>query len=278
VLGHVAAVLLRFALTGFWPRGGQRSFMVGGVDEFAIEPCHSASTMNALTPATRSLQQITNWVFDLDNTLYPRECNLFAQIDVLISRYMENVTQLPYEEARSLQKTYYRDYGTTLNGLMQRHEVDPDHFLNTVHRIDYSPVPAHPALIDAIRALPGRKFILTNGDVGHARAVLGRLGALEDLFEDIFDIRAMGYRPKPLPESYAAFLAANGIEARQSAMFDDLQKNLVVPHEIGMATVQVIAGAGFTHEQVDAWELEQAAGPHVHHMTADLAGFLTKLP
>ena len=111
--------------------------------------------MNALTPAPRSLAHVTDWVFDLDNTLYPRECNLFAQIDMLISHYVVGVTQLPFDEARALQKTYYRDFGTTLNGLMQRHEVDPDHFLKTVHRIDYSPVPAHPELVDAIRALPG---------------------------------------------------------------------------------------------------------------------------
>jgi putative hydrolase of the HAD superfamily len=234
--------------------------------------------MNALTPAPRSLAHVTNWVFDLDNTLYPRECNLFAQIDLLISHYMVGVTQLPFEEARTLQKAYYRDYGTTLNGLMQRHRVDPDHFLKTVHQIDYSPVPAHPALIAAIRALPGRKFILTNGDVGHAKAVLDRLGGADDLFDGIFDIRAMSYRPKPLPEAYAAFFAAHGIDARRSAMFDDLEKNLLVPHEVGMTTVQVIAGEDFAHEQVEAWELEQTGGPHVHHVTADLAGFLTKLP
>jgi putative hydrolase of the HAD superfamily len=234
--------------------------------------------MNALTPAPRSLAHVNNWVFDLDNTLYPRECNLFAQIDLLISHYMVGVTQLPFEEARMLQKTYYRDFGTTLNGLMQRHRVDPDHFLNTVHQIDYSPVPAHPALVAAIRALPGRKFILTNGDVGHARAVLRRLGDADDMFDDIFDIRAMSYRPKPLPEAYAAFLSAHGIDARRSAMFDDLEKNLVVPHEVGMTTVQVIASENFAHEQVEAWELERTGGAHVHHTTADLAGFLTRLP
>jgi putative hydrolase of the HAD superfamily len=160
---------------------------------------------------------------------------------------------------------------------MQRHEVDPDHFLSTVHNIDYSPVPAHPDLVSAIEALPGRKFILTNGDVGHARAVLKRLGAPDELFEGIFDIRAMSYRPKPLPEAYDAFFAAHGIEVKRSAMFDDLEKNLLVPHEVGMATVQVIATEDFAHEQVDAWELEQTGGPHVHHVTADLTAFLTKL-
>jgi putative hydrolase of the HAD superfamily len=235
--------------------------------------------MNAISPiAPRSFAHVTDWVFDLDNTLYPRQCNLFAQIDVLISHYMVEVTQLPFDEARALQKAYYRDYGTTLNGLMQRHTVDPDHFLNTVHAIDYTPVVAHPELLSAIRDLPGRKFILTNGDVGHARAVLGRLGKADDLFEGIFDIRAMSYRPKPLPEAYEAFFAAHGIDAQRAAMFDDLEKNLMVPHERGMATVQIVAPEDFIHEQVEAWELERTGGDHVHHVTADLAGFLRKLP
>ena len=234
--------------------------------------------MNDLTPSPRSFSHVTDWVFDLDNTLYPRECNLFAQIDLLISDYMVNVTRLPYQEARALQKAYYRDYGTTLNGLMQLHEVDPDHFLTTVHAIDYSPVVAHPDLVDAIRALPGRKFILTNGDVGHAQSVLNRLGNADGLFEDIFDIRAMSYRPKPLAEAYDAFFHKHGIDARRAAMFDDLEKNLMVPHDTGMATVQVIAGEAFVHEQVEAWELERTGGAHVHHMTSDLAGFLRELP
>jgi len=226
----------------------------------------------------RSLSHVTDWVFDLDNTLYPRECNLWAQIDLLISDYMARVTQLPYDEARTLQKSYYREYGTTLNGLMTRHQVDPDDFLRSVHAIDYSPVDSHPALVDAIRALPGRKFILTNGDVGHARSVLGRLGNADDLFVDIYDIRAMQYRPKPLPEAYESFFALHGIDSRRAAMFDDLEKNLKVPHDTGMVTVQVVAGADFAHEQIDAWELERTAGDHVHHVTADLAGFLRKLP
>jgi putative hydrolase of the HAD superfamily len=233
--------------------------------------------MTSQNTAAPSLAHITDWVFDLDNTLYPRECNLFAQIDTLITQYMMSVTKLEFVEARTLQKEYYRDFGTTLNGLMHRHEVDPDHFLSTVHAIDYSPVPSNAALISAIRALPGRKFILTNGDVGHARAVLGRLGPAADLFEDVFDIRAMSFKPKPLPEAYETFFSKHGIDPKRAAMFDDLEKNLVVPHDVGMSTVQVIAGADFAHDQVEAWELERTGGPHVHHVTADLAGFLGKL-
>ena len=234
--------------------------------------------MTHVMPALpRSLSHITDWVFDLDNTLYPRECNLFAQIDSRITRYVMDVTQLDFDAARMLQKTYYRDFGTTLNGLMLKHDIDPDHFLKTVHAIDYSPVEAHPALVAAIRALPGRKFILTNGDTGHAGAVLARLGGA-DLFEQVHDIRAMTYVPKPEKAAYDGFFARHGIDPARAAMFDDLEKNLVVPHESGMVTVQVVAGAGFAHEQVEAWELGRSSGPHVHHVTDDLARFLRERP
>ncbi len=234
--------------------------------------------MNVLSPAlTRTLSHVTDWVFDLDNTLYPRSCNLFAQIDVRITHYVMSVTQLDFGAARALQKGYYRDFGTTLNGLMQQHEIDPDHFLDSVHAIDYAPVDPHPQLVDAIRALPGRKYILTNGDVGHARAVLKRLGA-HDLFEQIHDIRAMTFVPKPHKAAYDGFVAQHGIDPNRAVMFDDLQKNLLVPHEIGMSTVHVVADDSFAHEQVDAWELDRGTGTHVHHVTDDLAQFLTNLP
>jgi len=218
---------------------------------------------------------VTDWVFDLDNTLYPRECNLFAQIDLLISDYTTEVTGLPYAEARALQKAYYRDHGTTLHGLMLHHGVDPDHFLKTVHAIDYSGVPPHPTLVTALAALPGRKFVFTNGDAGHAENVLRQVGA-SGLFADIFDIRSMKYKPKPLPEAYEVFFAAHGIDAKRAAMFDDLEKNLLVPHDVGMVTVQVVAGEDFSHHQVENWELERTGGPHVHHVTSDLAGFLAR--
>jgi len=136
-------------------------------------------------------------------------------------------------------------------------------------------VPAHPALVAALAALPGRKFVFTNGDAGHAANVLKRVGG-EDLFTDIFDIRSMKYQPKPLPAAYETFFAAHGIDATRAAMFDDLEKNLLVPHDVGMVTVQVVAGPDFAHHQVENWELERTGGPHVHYVTDDLAGFLAR--
>lgn len=233
--------------------------------------------MNQMIRLPRSMDTITDWVFDLDNTLYPRECNLFAQIDLKITHYVMELARLDFEAARELQKAYYRDHGTTLNGLMHTHQIDPDHYLNSVHAIDYTPVEPHPELVEAIRALPGRKFIFTNADTGHAQSVLSRLGA-SDLFEAIFDIRAARYQPKPLRKAYESFFGDHGVDPTKAIMFDDLEKNLVVPHETGMVTVQVVAGEGFAHEQVDAWELERgAAHSHVHHTTDNLLDFLRRL-
>lgn len=222
-----------------------------------------------------ALAHVTDWVFDLDNTLYPRSCNLFAQIDTLITRYVMELTGLDFAAARRLQKDHYRDHGTTLNGLMHTHGVDPEHYLSSVHAIDYSPVAAHPELAAAIAALPGRKFIFTNADTGHAEAVLERLGC-GHLFDGMFDIRASGFRPKPERVAYEMFFEKFAIEPANAVMFDDLHKNLLVPHEMGMSTVQVVAGEEFAHEQVDSWELHQAGDHvHVHHITQDIVAFLT---
>ena len=80
-------------------------------------------------PAPADFAHITQWVFDLDNTLYPHHANLFAQIDVRMTDYVSALLELPREEAPKLQKDFYRDYGTTLNGLMSQYGIDPDDFL-----------------------------------------------------------------------------------------------------------------------------------------------------
>jgi len=223
------------------------------------------------------ITDIDNWVFDLDNTLYPRTCDLFAQIDILITKYVMNTTGLEHKDAYKIQKDYYRHNGTTMNGLMQNYGIDPDHYLNFVHDIDYSPVEPDAQLIEAIGALKGKKYIFTNADIGHAEAVLEKLGG-KNLFDGMFDIRATGYAPKPLPIAYDKFLSAFDINPNKAIMFDDLEKNLAVPHALGMKTVQVVANDDFSHAQVEAWELDKGhEHEHVHFITDDLVQFLNKI-
>jgi putative hydrolase of the HAD superfamily len=224
---------------------------------------------------TARFSHVTDWVFDLDNTLYPHHSNLFSQIDVKMTAYVSELLQLPREEARKLQKELYLEYGTTLNGLMERHAIDPDDFLNKVHDIDYSWLSPNPALGDAIRALPGRKFIFTNGDRGHAERTARQLGIL-DHFDDIFDIVAAGLTPKPAPETYDRFVALHGIAGPHAVMFEDLARNLIVPKSLGMMTVLIVPN-NFEPTFSEIWERDPKFDDAVDFVTDDLAAFLSSL-
>ena len=212
------------------------------------------------------------WVFDLDNTLYPASSDLFSQIDARISDYIARHLGLAAEEARLKQKAFYRDYGTTLRGLMIEHEIEPDAFLEYVHDIDYSPVLPNPELGKAIAQLPGKKYIFTNGDRPHAERTAARLGISEH-FDDIFDIVAAGLLPKPNLETYNRFLEKTGVSPARAAMFEDLARNLQVPHKLGMRSVLLVP-EGTRAVFRDEWELEGQNAPHVDFVTDDLTGFL----
>jgi putative hydrolase of the HAD superfamily len=144
--------------------------------------------------------------------------------------------------------------------------------LEFVHKIDHSPLLPNPELGAAIEKLPGRKLILTNGTRKHADAVMQRL-QIHHHFEDVFDIAAADLDPKPLPQVYDRFLHKHGVDPQKAAMFEDLARNLSVPHALGMTTVLVVPPA--TREVFrEGWELEGREAPHVDHVTDDLAGFL----
>ncbi|QGZ36065.1 pyrimidine 5'-nucleotidase [Stappia indica] len=212
------------------------------------------------------------WVFDLDNTLYPPSSDLFSQIDARISDYIARHLGLAADEARAKQKAFYRDYGTTLRGLMIEHQIEPDAFLEYVHDIDYSPVQPNPQLGQAIARLPGRKYIFTNGDRPHAERTAARLGISEH-FDDIFDIVAAGLLPKPNLETYNRFLEKTGVSPARAAMFEDLARNLQVPHKLGMRSVLLVP-EGTRDVFREEWEMEGQNAPHVDFVTDDLTGFL----
>jgi putative hydrolase of the HAD superfamily len=222
--------------------------------------------------AVRGFDRVETWVFDLDNTLYPHHLNLWQQVDERIRDYIADFLQVTRDEAFRLQKDYYRRYGTSLRGLMEEHGLNPDEFLEIVHQIDHSPLTPNPALGAAIAELPGRKLILTNGTRKHAEAVMRRLEIMAH-FEDVFDIAAAELEPKPRPSVYGRFLARHRVDPIKAAIFEDLARNLEVPHALGMTTVLVVPGG--TREVLrEEWELAGRDEPHVDHVTDDLTGFL----
>jgi putative hydrolase of the HAD superfamily len=201
---------------------------------------------------------VETWVFDLDNTLYPPSIRLFDQIEERMGAYIVRTLGLGAAEAQALRGRYWRTYGTTLAGLMREHGHEPGPYLSEVHDIDLSGVLPAPLLSAAIGRLPGRKVVFTNGSREHARRVTQAAG-LDGAFDALYGFEDAAYVPKPEAGAFDTVFALARLEPRRAAMFEDDARNLTVPHRLGMRTVLV--GPAATH-------------PHVHHQTADLAGFL----
>lgn len=218
-----------------------------------------------MTPA---LHHIDTWIFDLDNTLYPASCDLFALIDARMNAYLRNLFSVDETEAHRIQKQYFRDHGTTLSGLMSQHGTDPHHFLDFVHDIEMDRVSANPDLKDALMGLPGRRLVFTNGDVPYAERVLQALG-LESCFEAVHDIHMMDYQPKPHPDAYAGFCKAWSVTPKSALFAEDMARNLKPAKDIGMTTLWVNNGS----EQADG----QACPSYIDHETHEITAWLSGL-
>ena len=185
-----------------------------------------------------SLQFIKTWIFDLDNTLYPPEENIFSQIDKKMTTFIAENLKISHEEAFNIQKQNFIDHGTTLAGFMNtgNSKINPDKFLEYVHDINLNSLKEDNKLRKILLMLPGRKYIFTNGTKKHAENVLKKLN-LENIFQSIFGIKEANYLPKPNIETYNLFLKINNINPKTSIMFEDMGRNLIPAKELGMTTV-----------------------------------------
>lgn len=208
------------------------------------------------------------WIFDLDNTLYPAECDLFPQVRLRMGEFISRTFAITLEEARTLQRKYFLEYGTTLRGLMTVDGIDPTDYLTYVHDIDLGVIGPDEVLGAALRQLPGRKLIFTNASTDHAERVLDRLG-IADQFEDIFDVAAASYIPKPHIGPYDALVEKFGVTPDRAAMVEDMPQNLEPAHALGMTTVLV--------ETSHDWGVDGRTAPHIHHVVEDLPRWLTQL-
>lgn len=223
-------------------------------------------------PSAPSLSGIDVWIFDLDNTLYPASCNLFAQVDRRIGEFIANHFGITRDEARVMQKRFFREHGTTLRGLMVEHDVDPVPFLDYVHAIDVTPVAPSPELGRALERLPGRKVIYTNGSIQHAENVTARLG-IADKFDAMFGIVEAGYVPKPDPRPYVTLVEHYAIDPKTACMVEDIARNLVPAHAMGMTTVWVKSEADWSRP--DGGGI--GTGSHIDYAVDDLIAWLSDL-
>lgn len=224
-------------------------------------------------PTGRAFDHVDTWIFDLDNTLYPASCNLFAQVDHRMGEFIAKTIGVPYAHARHLQKSYYRQFGTTLSGLMQVHKLRPEPFLDYVHDIDLSVLQPSPELATAIAELSGRRLIFTNGSRRHAENVAAKIGVLH-LFDDICDIAATDYVPKPDRKAFDRMISRHDVSAVSAAMFEDMPHNLEAPEALGMTTVLIHSDYVDHPVQLKMRDWQELPR-HIHHMTDDLTGFIT---
>jgi len=186
----------------------------------------------------RGLKKIDTWVFDLDNTLYPASKPVFSQIDKKMQSFIAARLSITRANALKLQKKYYKQYGTTLFGLMKNHNVNAEEFLEYVHDIDYSVLNRENELKNAIDTLQGRKIIYTNGSHEHATNTLKALG-INDCFHSIYDITASDYMPKPRNAAFKSFIKKYNITPNHTLMFEDSLKNLETAHKLGIMTALI---------------------------------------
>ena len=215
----------------------------------------------ALSP---DLSHVTAWVFDMDDTLYPREQGLMRLVQARINAYVVEAVGLNPEEAGVLQRQFLDEHGTTLAGLMANYTIDAEHFLHDVHDVPMDSLEPNPILAEQLRRLPGRRFVFTNGAREYAGRVLDRLG-VADCFDGVFAIEDADLTPKPAPSTFRRMIERFGFEPRLAAFFEDTPKNLEPAKAMGMTTVLIGDGHG------------KPLGPHIDHIAPDLTDFLTDL-
>lgn len=215
-----------------------------------------------MSPQGPNLTHVEHWVFDLDNTLYPPECEFMALVEGRITDFVVRESGLPADEARVLQKRYLHEHGTSLAGLMAHYDIDPHRFLDEVHDVSLDCLSPDAALRQSLQRLPGRRLVFTNGSARHAERVLDRL-AIADLFDDVFHLEAADLIPKPDPRTFDRMIARHGVDARAAAFFEDTEKNLAPAADLGMTTVLVGPLAPLS------------TAPFVDHKAERLPAFLT---
>ena len=214
--------------------------------------------------------KIDTWIFDLDNTLYSADSGIFQQVHELMGKFVSNHLKIEINEAKKIQKKYYKQHGTTLRGMMDNHGVDPDYFLSEVHKLDYSIVTSNKELNDQLNKLNGKKIIYTNANMQHTLDVLERI-ELSNFFDEIFDIKMADYIPKPEITPYEQIIKKYNLKPNSCAMFDDIAKNLVPAKKVGFTSIWIDAGYENFSDDI------KSSKKFLDYSTTDLHLFLEKV-
>ena len=216
----------------------------------------------------KKLKSIKYWIFDLDNTLYSGQTRVFDQVSKKMSEYISKKLNISTVEAKEIQKNYFHEYNTTLNGMIKNHKIDANEFLEYVHNIDIDFLKKDQMLSEELNKLDGKKIIFTNGSRKHALNVTKRIG-IDQYFDDIFDIVDCEFVPKPAIQSYKKLVEKHNIDPKLCGFVEDIARNLKPAYEMGMRTVWI--------ENDEPWAKKYSDGDFINFKTNNLSEFLKQI-
>ena len=216
----------------------------------------------------KDLLNINYWIFDLDNTLYSGQTEVFSEVDKKMSAFISKKMNVDLIKAKEIQKKYFYEYGTTLSGLMKQDSIDPHEFLEFVHDIDISWLPKDLKLKDELIKIKEKKFIFTNGSHAHVENVTKQLG-IDGLFDGAFDIVDANFVPKPHIDPYKKIIDKFKIEPTKSILIEDIAHNLEQAKNLGMKTCWL--------ENEEAFAKKDADKPYIDYKIKNLPSYLQKI-
>ena len=216
----------------------------------------------------KNFQLIKYWLFDLDNTLYSAKTKVFDQVEKRMTQYVSNKLDVSMDKAKKIQKDYFHEYNTTLNGMIKNHKIDANEFLEFVHNIDIDFLKKDSKLSEELKKLDGKKMIFTNGPKKHALNITRKIG-IDQHFDDIFDIVDSNFVPKPMMEPYKKLVEKHKIDPNLCTFVEDIARNLKPAYEMGMTTVWI--------ENDEPWAKKFSDSNFVNFKTKNLSEFLEKI-
>ena len=214
------------------------------------------------------LKKIKYWLFDLDNTLYSGDTKVFDQVDKKMSFFISEKLKVSMEEAKKIQKNYFHEYSTTLNGMIKNHKINAEEFLEFVHDVDLNFLKKDLDLRKELTKLIGKKYIFTNGSKAHASNVTKKIG-IENLFDGVFDIVDSDFIPKPSIEPYKKIIQTYGLDPEYCIFIEDIARNLKPAYELGMKTVWI--------KNNEPWAAEFSNENFINYKTDNLSEFLRRI-
>ena len=187
----------------------------------------------------KEFKNIKNIIFDCDGVLYKDLDAVFGQVSKKMGEYISRKLNVDFKKAKELQRNYFHQYNTSLNGLMIHHKIDPHEFLEYVHDIDLDFLKKDTVLREELLKLDAKKFVYTNGSRDHVNNITKHLG-IDDLFDGVFDIVDGQFMPKPQIEPFKVLIKKFDINPEETVFIDDIAKNLSVKKELNLKTVWLI--------------------------------------